>query len=234
MLGGVVVGLPNRSGRAGGDQVDQQSGRSNPEPGDEVRTPVAVVRPHMRGRVIPMLPRTLGVALVVGVLAFLAGVQVGPPRGTGPTVTVATPIPSESPAPTQAAAPTVLPDRSGFATAFDLIALAREAGLSACSGGSGGSNGGGRAYMIFSGRCSVPPSQQAALILKLEGEISAAIRATAISRDGGFAGSNSRDGSTVMSWDYRSDGFDGSIYLVATTAGSDLHVVVVLTEQLPL
>jgi hypothetical protein len=31
-------------------------------------------------------------------VAFVAGAQFSPPRGTGPTVTVATPIPSESPA----------------------------------------------------------------------------------------------------------------------------------------
>jgi hypothetical protein len=192
--------------------------------------PAALVRFRMRGRAIPMLPRTLGVALVVGVLAFVAGAQFSPPRGTGPTVTVATAIPSESPAPTLAATPTVLPDRSGFATSFDPFALLREAGLPSCFGGGSGSSGGGQSHLIFSGPCSVPAAEQPALILKLEGEISTAIRETAISRDGGFAGSNG-DGWTVMSWDYRSDGFDGSIYLVATIVGSDLHVVIILTEQ---
>ena len=216
--------------------MDQQSGRSNPEPDDEIRTPVAVVRPHMRGRVIPMLPRTLGVALLVGFFAFLAGVQVGPPRGTGPTVTVATPIPSESPAlAPPSAAPTVLPDRSGFATAFDPYALAREAGLSACSGKGSGGSGGGQSYVINWSRCSVPASQQAALILKLEGEISIVIRATASSRDGDLGslnGPEDPEGPTVMSWNYRSDGFDGTIYLVVTRAGSDLQVVIVLSEHL--
>jgi hypothetical protein len=187
----------------------------------------------MRGRAFPILPRTLGIALVVGFLAFMAGVQFGLPRGTGPTATVAAPIASESPAPTPAALPTVLPDRSRFATTFDSSALLREAGLPACSGTGNGGSGGGRSYVIASSRCTVPAAQQPALILKLEGEISTAIRETAISRDGGFAGSEDLAGSIVMSWDYRSDGFDGSIYLVATHAGSDLQVVIVLTEQLP-
>ncbi len=211
--------------------MEQQSGRSDPGPDDKVRVPPASVRPSMRGRAIPMLPRTLGVALVVGLVAFLAGIQFGPPRGLGPPVTAATPIPSRSPAPTIAASPIVLPDRSRFATTFDPSALLREAGL--CGGGGNGGSGGGRAYMISSGRCSVPPAQQPALILTLEGEISTAIRETAVSRDGGLAGAPDPEGPTVMSWNYRSNGFDGSIYLVATRSGSDLQVVIVLTEQFP-
>lgn len=213
--------------------MGQPSERPDPGPGDEVRIPSALVRSRMRGRAIPLLPRTLGVALVVGFLAFVAGVQFGPPRGPGPTVTVATPIPSGSPAPAPAASPTVLLGRSRFATTFDPTALMREAGLSACSGSDSGGSGGGRAYVVSVSRCSVTPAQQPALIRKLEGEISTAIRQTALRRDGGVAGPDDPDGPIVISWNYRSDGFDGSIYLVATHAGTDFQVLIALSEQLP-
>lgn len=147
-----------------------------------------------------------------------------PQRVEGTAVTVATPAPTGSPTPTLTPASPTLPDRSRFATTFDPTALAVHAGL-ACIGGSNASYGAGRTYLIVSGRCPVPAQQQPALILKLEGEISTAIRATAITRDGGFAGGSgpNSNGATVMSWDYRSDGFEGSVYLVATRAGSDVH-----------
>ncbi len=86
--------------------------------------------------------------------------------------------------------------------------------------------------MITAGQCPIPVAQQPALILALEREISTAIRETATARGGGLSGGNERDGSTVMSWDYSSDGFDGSGYLVATHAGADFHVVIILSEQL--
>jgi hypothetical protein len=169
-----------------------------------------------------MLSRTLGVALVVGLVAFLAGLQFAPPRETVPTAIVTAPT-------AIVAAPTVLPDRSSFATSFDPDALLHEAGLAACLG-DGGGRGGGRAYLISSGSCSVPEAQQPALILELEREISTAIRERATSRGGGFTGTYDQ-GPIVTSWEYRSDGFDGNVYLVATHAGSDLQVTIILTEQ---
>jgi hypothetical protein len=187
----------------------------------------------MRGRAIPILPRTLGVALIVGVLAFLAGAQFSTPRGTAQTVTAATPIPAEPLELTSTAAPTVLLDQSGFASSFDPFALARKAGLPCFGGGGGGGSGGGQSHMTFTGSCPSSAAGPTALILQFEGEISTAIRDTAISRDGGFGSSSDEAGATftVMSWDYRSAAFDGSIYLVATTVGSDVHVVIILTEK---
>ncbi len=213
--------------------MDRQSGRSDPAPDDEVQVPAAPVRARMRGRAIPIPPRTLGVALIVGVLAFLAGAQFSPPRGTAPTVTTATPIPSEPPEPTSTPAPTVQPDQSGFASSFDPFALAWKAGLPCFGGGGGGGNGGGPSHMTFTGSCSSPAAGPTAPIVQLEGEISTAIRDTAISREGGFGSSSDEAGATftVMSWDYRSGAFDGSVYLVATTVGSDVHVVIILTEK---
>jgi hypothetical protein len=35
-----------------------------------------------------------------------------------------------------------------------------------------------------------------------------------------------------MSWNYRSNGFDGSVFLVVTRSGSELQVVIVLDGQL--
>lgn len=213
--------------------MDQDSGRPDPAPDDEVQVPAAPVRPRMRGRAIPILPRTLGVALIVGVLAFLAGAQLSPPHGTAPTGTTATPIPAESPELTSTPAPTVLPDQSGFASSFDPFARALKAGFPCFGGGGGGGSGGGQSHLIVTGSCYSPAAGPTAPIVQLEGEISTAIRDTAISRDGGFGSSIDEAGATftVMSWDYRSGAFDGSIYLVATTVGSDVHVVIILTEK---
>lgn len=213
--------------------MGHQPEHNDPGPGDEVRIPAALVRSRTRGRAIPLLPRTLGVALVVGFLAFAAGVQFDAPRGTGPTVTEATPTPSESPVPTPAASPSVLVGRSRFANTFDPTALMQEAGLSTCSGSYSGGSGRGQAYVISVARCSVAPALQAALVLRLESVISAAIRRAGVSREGGVAGPDDPDGPTVTSWNYRSDGFDGSIYLVATHTGTDFQVSIVLSEQVP-
>ena len=59
---------------------------------------------------------------------------------------------------------------------------------------------------------------------------STAIRSNAVSRDGGLSGGGD-GGPTVMSWDYRSGDFDGSVYLVVSLTGVDLGVAVVLSEQ---
>jgi hypothetical protein len=160
-----------------------------------------------------MLPRILGMAVVVGIIAFLAGFQFAQPRALSPAVSAA------------------MPDRSSFATAFDPMAVLREAGMSGCAGRSNARAGGGRSYVIASMQCPVQPAQQSPLILKLEGQISTAIRERAVSRDRGLAGVDG-NGPTVMSWDYRSNGFDGSVYLVVTRAGSDLQLVIVLDEQI--
>ena len=184
----------------------------------------------MRGNAVPMLSRTFGVALVVGLVAFLAGLQFAPQRETVPTVIVTAPTATLATPAQTVGAPTVLPDRSGFATSFDPDALLREAGLAACSGDGGGSSGGGRTYLTTSGSSSVPEAQQPALILELERGISTAIRERATSRGGGFTGTSDQ-GPVVTSWEYRSDGFDGNVYLVATHAGSDLQVTIILTEQ---
>ena len=193
--------------------------------------PMESVGPRSPGRGARMVWWTAGAALLVGSIAFLAGLQLGSTRTAAPTVTVAMPT-AGSPSSTSVASPTELPDRSRFLTAFDPNMLARKAGLGPCVGNGNGSYGDGRGYSIASGRCTIPAARQHALTLALEGEISTAIRETAKVRGGDFAGGSERAGSTIMSWNYSSNGFDGTVYLVATSAGDELSVVIILTEQL--
>lgn len=213
--------------------MGQQPGGTDPGPEDEVLVPAAQVRSRMRGRAVPLLPRTVGVALVVGFLAFVAGVQFAAPRATGPTVAEVTPTPTASAAATQVASPNVLQGRSRFASAFNPLARLQEAGLSTCAGSDSGGGGSGGAYVVVVVRCIVVPARQPAQLLRLEQVISTAIDQGTVSRDGGVAGPDDPDGPTVKSWNYSSDGFDGSVYLVSTHTGSNFQVLIVLSEERP-
>jgi len=187
----------------------------------------AALRPTVRGRSIPLLPRTLGVALVVGLVAFLAGAQLAP-RAAGPVATA----PTSSPAPTSLATPTEMPDRSRFATFFDPGALTRSAGM-ACGGTSNGASQAGSAYMVYSATCPMEFPLQQVAVRGLEAAISKSIRDTADSRARGLSGPDNWPDATVMSWNYVSDGFEGSVYLMASGSGSSINVAMFLTERLP-
>jgi hypothetical protein len=213
--------------------VAQRPERSDPETDDEVRIPAAPVRSRMRGRAVPLLPRTLGVALVVGFLAFVAGVQFAEPRGTGPAVTETQPSPTESAAATERASPDIVEGRSTFASAFNPLARLQGAGLSTCAGSESGGTRNGKAYIVVVVRCVLAPARQPAQILRLQGVISSAIDEAATRRDGGVAGPDDPDGPSVRSWNYASDGFDGSVYLGTTHTGSNFQVVIILSEERP-
>jgi hypothetical protein len=187
----------------------------------------------MQGRAVPLFPRTLGVALVVGLLAFLAGLQLAGPRATGPTVTETRPGPSESAAATQLASPEVIEGRSTFASALNPLARLQEAGLTTCAGSESGGTGSDRAYVVVIVRCVLAPSRQPAQILRLQRVISAAIDRAGTRLDGGVAGPDDPDGPSVVSWNYSSDGFDGSVYLGTTHTGSNFQVLIVLSEHRP-
>ena len=213
--------------------MGQQPAGTGPTPDDEVRIPATLVRSRMAGRAVPLLPRTLGVALLVGFLAFVAGVQFAAPRGTGPTVTETRPVPSESAAATPLVSPDVVEGRSTFASALNPLARLQEAGLSTCAGSESGGTGNGRAYVVVVVRCVLAPSRQPAQILRLRQVISAAIDQAGTRRDGGVAGPDDPDGPSVVSWNYTSDGFDGSVYLGTTHTGSNFQVMIVLSERRP-
>lgn len=199
--------------------------------GSEAGAYTAPVRPVARGGGLPLPPRTLAVALLVGTLSFLVGIQVGPSSGTSPGATTAASTPSESPTSRPAEA-SVSPDRSRFAASFDASSLLSDAGWVGCPGNGSAGSSAGRSYEIFSARCAAPVAQQSQLVVQLEDAITMAVRSRATSRDAGLSGADDPAGSAVMSWDYSSSGFDGSIYLVATHVGSALHVVLILTEEL--
>jgi hypothetical protein len=213
--------------------VGQQPGDTDPGPDDEVRIRAAQVRSRMRGRAVPLVPRTLGVALVVGFLAFVAGVQFAAPRATGPTVAEVTPTPTGSAAATERASPDVVEGRSTFASAFNPFGRLQEAGLSTCAGSESGGTHSDQAYIVVVVRCVLAPARQPAQILRLQQVISAAIDHAAARRDGGVAGPDDPDGPTVKSWNYSSDGFDGSVYLGTTHTGSNFQVVIILSEERP-
>lgn len=213
--------------------MGQRPERTDPGTDDEVRVPAAQVRSRMRGRAVPVFPRTLSVALVVGFLAFVAGLQLAVPRGTDPAVTEALPTPTESTATSERASPDVVEGRSTFASAFNPLARLQEAGLSTCPGSESGGTRSNQAYIVVVVRCVLAPARQPAQILRLQQVISTAIDQTSTRRDGGVAGPDDPDGPTVASWNYTSDGFDGSVYLGTTHTGSDFQVVIILSEQRP-
>jgi hypothetical protein len=171
--------------------------------------------------------------MAVGVLAFVAGVQLAAPNAPGPSATPARPDPTDPATASVPASPDVVLGRSGFANAFNPLARLREAGLSTCAGSDSGGTANGRAYAVVVVRCSVSPAGQSAQVRRLEQMISTAIDQEAQRGDGGVAGPDDPDVPTVMSWNYSSDGFEGSVYLATTHAGSNFQVLIVLSEQRP-
>lgn len=213
--------------------MGEQPADTGRTPGDEVSIPAAPVRSRMHGRGVPLLPRSVGVALVVGFVAFVAGVQFAAPQGRGPTVTEPRPSPPEPATASVLASPDVVLGRSRFATAFNPLAKLRDAGLSTCAGSDSGGTDNGRAYAVVVVRCSVPPAGQPAQVRRLQQMITSAIDQDAVRRDGGVAGPDDPEGPTVMSWNYTSDGFDGSVYLATAHTGSNFQVLIVISEQRP-
>lgn len=194
--------------------------------GDKGRVAAVPIHPHVRSDAIPMLPRSVGLALVVGFLAFVAGVRVGTPYMSGPT---GSSVPSASPS------EPLRPEQSSFAAAFDPDALSRNSGLPGCpSSGSGRSAGNGRTLSMTFFRCSVPPATQPLVVRQVEQAISTDIRQNATPQSGGFNGSaDSVRAPTVVSWNYQSDGLSGSVYLVATYSSTDVQFVITLSEGPP-
>jgi hypothetical protein len=211
--------------------VGEQPADTGRTPVDEVSVPAELVRSRMHGRAVPLLPRSVAIALVVGFVAFVAGVQFAAPQGRGPTVTETRPGPTNPATASVLATPEVVLGRSGFATAFNPLARLQDAGLSTCAGGDSGGTDNGRGYAVVVVRCSVPPAGQPAQVRRLEEMITAAIDQDAVRRDGGVAGPDVPDGPTVASWNYSSDGFDGSVYLATTHTGSNFQVLIVISEQ---
>ena len=211
--------------------MGEQSARTGRTAGDEVSIPAGPVRSRMRGRSVPLLPRSVGVALVVGFLAFVAGVQFAVPQGRGTTITDTRPDPTGSATATVPATPYIVLGRSHFATAFNPLARLGDAGLTTCAGSDSGGTDNGRAYAVVVVRCSVPPARQPAQVRRLEQMIATAIDQDAVRREGGVAGPDDPDGPTVASWNYGSDGFDGSVYLATTHTGSNFQVLIVISEQ---
>ena len=202
-------------------------------PGDEVSIPAEPVRSRMRGHGVALLPRSVVVALVVGFLAFVAGVQFAAPQGSGPAVTEIRPSPTDSATAAVPASPAAVLGRSHFATAFNPLARLQDVGLTTCTGSDSGGTADGRASAVVVLRCSVPPALQPAEVRRLEQLITTAIGQDAERRAGGVIGPDDPEGPTVASWNYSSDGFDGSVYLATTHTGSNFQVLIVINEQRP-
>ena len=211
--------------------MGEQPADTGRTPGDGVSIPAEPVRLRMHGRGVPLLPRSVGVALVVGFLAFVAGIQFAPAQARFPTVTETRPDPTDRATTTVLASPDAILGRSPFATAFNPLARLREAGLTTCAGSDSGGTDHGRAYAVVVVRCSVPPAGQPAQVRRLEQMITSAIDQDAVRRDGGVVGPDDPDGPTLTSWNYSSGGFDGSVYLATTHTGTNFQVLIVISEQ---
>lgn len=129
-------------------------GLNNVPPEDrDPQSHVVPVTPLLTGRAIPMLPRVLLVTVLVGLAAFVAGVQLGGHRAAEPVIAVASavPVPADTPVPSAvilsaegspvvsgsqskgAPAPVVRSGASTFARTFQpALVIADVSGSAAC------------------------------------------------------------------------------------------------------
>jgi hypothetical protein len=204
--------------------------------GREDQSLVVAVAPVRSGRGLPMPLRVLGVAIVVGVIGFLAGNHVGGGPAAGlPEPTAAPSHSSAPPSPPSAAAATSRAWRglSDFAFTFAfrperLIAALPDG--AACVTRSGavpghiGSGAGRSLVVVWLSTCPTPPSGRAPFLGQLLG---------ALGREIPNARANtSRDdhGISVTDFGYTQGVSTGSVTVVADSAGRDLVISITLEE----
>ena len=204
---------------------------------DDDREPETVeVEPLAAGGGLPRVPRTLVVALVVGALAFVAGMQ----TGQGPTR--ASPAPSGSPAPPSAPpsitpTPTAPPVPDGQATSEFARTFAPRDTIAGLRGGAACTTRFAsvpgfpyprpspslvRAWMVW---CPIGPTGQAQLFtdltIVLEREIPF----------GTMSSSGDGHGMRLAYYPYATGPFAGQVTVAAAPAGPGLGITITLEER---
>ena len=197
---------------------------------------VVAVAPVAAGRAIPTAVRVLAVALIVGVIAFMAGARVGGGPVVGIPEPTALPSPTSaapSPSPGANATPQVWRGLSDFAFRFAfrperlIAALPDGAACVTRSGavpGHVGSGAGRSLVVVWLSTCPTPPSRRASFLGQLLG---------ALGREIPNARTNtSRDdhGISVTDFGYSQGASTGSVTVVADSAGRDLVLSITLEE----
>jgi hypothetical protein len=206
---------------------------------DENQSGVGPVAPVVRGKVLPTLSRVVVVALVVGVITFLAGVQLGsghrsdlPPPSALPASPSASPFVTAFPV----AAPslvTAAPGTSEFVRTFrPPEVIAGLAGGTACVTRSGSvpeftAAGLSRTlFQVWMTSCSLDTSKRASFLNLLTNAMENKIPTQSWTS---FSGER---GMTIFYYPYTQGPFVGTVTLPADAAGSGLEIVITIEERL--
>jgi hypothetical protein len=193
-------------------------------------------RVAIRGREVSLVPRTVAVVLLVGLLGFVLGTQYGiagrpAPATSPPIVAAATPSATATLQPSAVSAVTVAAGSSAMAVWFDpprLVSATKDA--SAC-GVQVGPNGTGGAWWqrIWFAHCRLAPAGRDRIIDELGKAMSDGLLTTDLTGSGGYLVSSS--GPEIGHWAYESGSIEGSIQLLRYDAGSDVDLVFVISEH---
>ena len=204
--------------------------------GREDQSLVVAVAPVRPSRAIPMALRVAAVALVVGVIAFLAGAHTGDGPAVGLHEPAAAPSPSSAPSPPPSAAAATSQAWRGlsdfaFSFAFRperlIAALPDGAACVTRSGavpGHVGSGAGRSLIVVWMSTCPTPQSRRGPFLGQLLG---------ALGREIPNARTNtSRDdhGISVTDFGYTQGASTGSVAVVADSGGRDLVISITLEE----
>jgi hypothetical protein len=204
--------------------------------GREDQSLVVSVAPVTAGRAIPMPLRVLALVLVVGVIAFLAGSNVGAGPAVGIPEPTAMPSPSSaSPSPSSSTTASSPAGRAPSDFAFN-FAFRPERLIAGLPGGSGcvtrsgavpghtASSAGRTLVVVWLSTCPIQPSRRAPFLGQL---LAALAREIPNSR-----ANTSRDdnGISVTDFGYAQGASTGTVTVVADPAGRDLVISMTLEE----
>jgi len=201
------------------------------------RPEVVRITPVVAGKAIPTVPRVVVVAVVVGFLAFAAGLRLGP--GPTPDIAQVTPTPIASVPPPSATilaneSPTVVFGPSEFADSFEPgRAMLGLAGGGKCVIQSGGVPGiqsprSVRTLVkVWIASCPIPSAKRVAFLDALLGEM-----VQQIPNLDGSASVDPRDLS-LADFSYSQGSAVGTVTLAAVTSGSNLLIAITLQEHIP-
>jgi len=204
--------------------------------GRDEESHVVPVTSVLQGRAaIPTLARVLISVVLVGVIAFVAGVQVSGRHSSDPVAAMASAAASPATAagspPTTAAVANALPDASDFALAFrPLPIIAGLGGGTTCVSGVTGDPGVTTAVSrrtlvrTWLTSCPVAPGRRAGFLDALMTALGRAIPSSVSSSTRGYKGM------TLVYYLYTTGRFTGAVVLTARGVGGSLEITITLED----
>ena len=227
-------------------------GLNNLAPGErDPQSIVVPVTPLLKGRAIPMLPRVLLVTVLVGVAAFVAGVQLAGRQPAAPVIAVAsaTPTPADTPVPSAvilstagsplvsgsqsktAPAPVVRSGASTFARAFQpALMIAEVSGSAMCVssvlGPAQSTTVASRQTLARSWvtSCPMAANRRVAFITGLMRRLVIAMPTSVSGTTRGYKGM------TLLYYLYSTETHDGTVVMTSKDAGRNLLITTSLEE----